>query len=113
MTKLNKLIASLLLILLVLSVFPGCRRTDNNTYKTFTFTKGIKFSFEYSSHYYREGMRAYKPGVSVGFLDYWDKLPSDWYWYDHFNILVVNSYKSADEAIKEIVTNGLIIIWSL
>ena len=97
----------LLLILVVLSVFPGCQKTDNNTYKTFTFTKGIKFSFKYPSHYYKEGIWAYKPGVSIGFLDYWDKLPSDWYWYDHFNIFVVNSYKSAHEAIEGIVNNKL------
>ena len=106
----NKIIkiASLLLILVVLPVFPGCQKTDNNTYKTFTFTKGIKFSFEYPSHYYKDGIWAYKPGISAeGGITFFDKLPSDWYWYDNFGLGVEYSNKSADEAIEEIVNNKL------
>ena len=97
----------LLLILVVLSVFPGCQKTDNNTYKTFTFTKGIKFSFKYPSHYYKEEIWAYKPGISAGGVEFFDKLPSDWYWYDYFDIGIEYSKKSAHEAIEEIVNNKL------
>jgi hypothetical protein len=106
--KIVKIGASLLLILVVLPVFPGCQKTDTSPYKTFTFTKGIKFSFEYPSHYYKEGIWAYRPGVSVGGgVNFFDKLPSDWYWYDNFGIGFEDSNKSADEAIEEIVNNKL------
>jgi hypothetical protein len=106
--KIVKLGASLLLILVVLPVFQGCQKTNNNTYKRFTFTKGIKFSFEYPSHYYKDGIWAYKPGISQeGGVTFFDKLPSDWYWYDNFGIGVEYVNKSADEAIQKIVNNKL------
>ena len=105
--KIIKIGSLLLLILVILTVFPGCQKTDNNTYKAFTFTKGIKFSFEYPSNYYREVVQRYKPWASAGILEFYDKLPSDWYWYDNFNIRVGDSYKSANEAIQEIVNNPL------
>jgi hypothetical protein len=105
--KIIKIGSLLLLILVILPVFPGCQKTDNNTYKAFTFTKGIKFSFEYPSNYYREVVQPYKPWASAGILEFYDKLPSDWYWYDNFNIRVGDSYKSANEAIQEIVNNPL------
>ena len=105
--KIIKIGTSLLLILVVLPVFPGCQNTDNNTYQTFTFTKGIKFSFEYPSHYYKEGIWAYKPWASKGDIEFYDKLPSDWNWYDHFYIRVQDSWKSAHEAIEGIVNNTL------
>jgi hypothetical protein len=93
--------------MMILSVFPGCNNKDNNTYQTFTFTKGIKFSFEYPSYYYKDRIWAYKSGTSAGGVDFFDKLPSDWYWYDHIDLRVESSNKSSHEAIEEIVNNKL------
>ena len=105
--KIIKIGSLLLLILVVLSVFSGCQKTDNNTYKTFIFTKGIKFSFEYPSHYYREELWPYKLGEAAGSVTFLDKLPSDWYWIDNFEIIVDDSNKTAHEAIEEIANNTL------
>jgi len=69
--------------------------------------KGIKFSFEYPSHYYREELWPYKLGEAAGSVTFLDKLPSDWYWIDNFEIIVADSNKTAHEAIEEIANNTL------
>jgi hypothetical protein len=97
----------LLFILVISPIFSGCQNIDNSTNKTFTFTKGIKFSFEYPSHYQKQSYLAYKSGELKGSVTFFDKLTSDWYWLDQIFIGVEDSNKSAHEAISEIIENKL------
>jgi hypothetical protein len=102
----SRLVLSIFLITLLLSL-NGCNGAE---YLTFMLKKGIKFSFEYPSHYKKEEVRAYEQDEGFGRVTLFDKLPSEGSWYDSIYIVISDKrigYTNPKEIIQVIITDTL------
>jgi hypothetical protein len=52
-------------------ILSGCNSSE---YRTFTFNRGVNFTFEYPSHYKRDSIYSYVEGKSPGRVTFLDKL---------------------------------------
>jgi hypothetical protein len=100
----------LLLMLLLASLMvtlPGC---NNSEYRTFTFKKGVNFSFEYPSHYKIEDVRAYEQEQVSGKVILYDKLSSKVSLFGFINITIIDAsekFPNARVVIEQIASNEL------
>ena len=101
----NLMIIGVLCITIVFSL--SC---NNSEYRTFTFKKGVNFTFEYPSHYKKDSIGSYVEGRIAGGVTFHDKLPSDGNWYDVIFIVISDKrtgYTTPKEAIEAIITDSL------
>jgi len=100
----------LLLILLLTSlmlILPGC---NNSEYRTFTFKRGVNFTFEYPSHYKMNSMRSYVEGKGAAGVTFFDKLSSKDSIYGFIFVTIEDAsekYPNAKTAIEQIASNEL------
>lgn len=96
-------IALLGLLLVTLSCTFSC---NDSEFRTFEFTKGIRFSFEYPSHYKVNEVQTSKQEKGAVIVILWDKLPTDGLRYDviHFGVAKKKvGYTNPEESIAEII----------
>ena len=90
------LLASLMVILL------GCNTAE---YRTFTFERGVNFTFEYPSHYKINSIYSFVEGKSAGGLIFFDKLSSKYSLYGFIDVTIRDpseKFPNAKTAIEQI-----------
>jgi hypothetical protein len=84
-------------------ILPGC---NNSEYRTFTFKRGVNFTFEYPSHYKINSIYSYVEGKSAGGVIFFDKLSSKDSIYGFIDVSIRDAsekFPNAKTAIEQIV----------